>query len=330
MDSEVLSRPIRDLGLTIAGSRLGPIVEEFLAELDALGLRRVRPRVYLSTEWGVPDGTIAIAIPFYLASSRLVELHADRTGHVEGRGRAAILRYLRHEMGHVINYAYGLFETEEWERLFGPMSMPYGEDYRPKPFSREFVRHLPGWYAQKHPDEDWAETFAVWMTPGRNWKADYGEWPVVMKKLAYCDRVMQEVRSAEPKVTCDDLDEDVSEIAYSIDDFYTALEVLGEPLPRGLDSTLGSLFEDFSDPDETHRLASSLMKRYSGDIATEVYQWTGHFPEQTRSLLRLLAERCDDLGLGYTASREPSALVGLTALITSMAANHVAQGRYLV
>ena len=52
--------PIRDLNLTIAGSPLEPILDEFVRELEAAGIRRVRPRFYLSTEWGVPEGTVAI------------------------------------------------------------------------------------------------------------------------------------------------------------------------------------------------------------------------------------------------------------------------------
>ena len=118
-ESQPWTTPIRDLGLTIAGSALEPILAEFEAELEAAGIRRVRPRFYLSTEWGVPDGTIAIAIPFYLARPELTALHAERGGHVEGGGRADILRYLRHEMGHVVNYAYRLYETEEWVEQFG-------------------------------------------------------------------------------------------------------------------------------------------------------------------------------------------------------------------
>src|SRR5262249_59734479 len=94
----------------------------------------------------------------------------EQTGHLEGVGRVELLRYLRHEMGHVVNYAYQLYEREDWVELFGSMTQPYEEEYRPEPFSRRFVRHLPGWYAQKHPDEDWAETFAVWMTPGLDWR----------------------------------------------------------------------------------------------------------------------------------------------------------------
>jgi hypothetical protein len=81
--------------------------------------------------------------------------------------------YLRHEAGHAFNYAYRLYQTPEWRELFGPFNRPYRERYRPIPFDRNFVRHIEGWYAQKHPDEDFAETFAVWLTPGSRWRVRY-------------------------------------------------------------------------------------------------------------------------------------------------------------
>ena len=197
-ESNLWATPIRDLGLTIAGTPLQPIIEEFRDELRRAGITRVRPRFYLSTEWGVPFETIAIAIPFYLARPDLTALHAERVGLVEGFDRADILRYLRHEMGHVVNYAYRLYDEEEWVKQFGSITQPYAEEYRPEPFSRRYVRHLPGWYAQKHPDEDWSETFAVWMTPGLDWRAEYGGWPVAGAKLQYCDRVMQGLSGPRP------------------------------------------------------------------------------------------------------------------------------------
>src|SRR5262245_2145296 len=107
-----LSTPIRDLGLQIAGTQLEPILDEFRAELERTGLRRLRPHFYLSNEWGVPFNTTAIAIPFYLAHPHLTAMHAEHVGHVEGSSRADILRYLRHEMGHVVNYGYHLYERE--------------------------------------------------------------------------------------------------------------------------------------------------------------------------------------------------------------------------
>ncbi|HEY7215620.1 MAG TPA: putative zinc-binding metallopeptidase, partial [Thermoanaerobaculia bacterium] len=213
-------RPIRDLGLGIQGTELEPVIAELEGEIAAAGIRRVRPRFYLSTEWGVPFGTVAIAIPFYLARPELTALHAERTGHVEGAGRRELLRYLRHEMGHVVNYAYRLYDRERWVQHFGPITRPYREEYRPKPFSRRYVRHLPGWYAQKHPDEDWAETFAVWMDASADWRALYGDAPGALKKLEYCDRVCAELKAKDPLVSDKSVDEDVSTIRLTVQEFY--------------------------------------------------------------------------------------------------------------
>ena len=334
-ESSLSSTPIRDLGLTIRGTRLEPILQEFDTELDRVGIRRLRPRFYLSTEWGVPFGTIAIAIPFYLAREDLIELHARRSGHVEGSDPPDILRYLRHEMGHVVNYAYRLYDTPEWVEHFGPITRPYVEEYRPEPFSRRFVRHLPGWYAQKHPDEDWAETFAVWMTPGRDWRAEYADWPVALAKLRYCDRTMATLADREPIVTAEDLDLDVSEIGRSIDQFYAGPAGPPEPLPPGLDGALGAIFEDLGNlkdapPDAPRKLASALIGRLERDLAAAVFRWTGHVPERTVPLLRHLADRADRLHLLYPEHPEARAAVALTCLVTTLAMNHVRTGSYLL
>jgi len=333
-ESNLWSTPIRDLDLTIEGTRLEPIVREFEAELGRVGLTRVRPRFYLSTEWGVPFETVAIAIPFYLARPDLTALHAERVGHVEGFDGADILRYLRHEMGHVVNYAYRLYDEEEWVKQFGSITQPYTEEYRPEPFSRRYVRHLPGWYAQKHPDEDWAETFAVWMTPGTEWRSEYGAWPVACAKLAYCDRVMATLREREPLVTSTELDEDVGEIEYSLDQYYrTADAALGET-PRGLDGALRAIFEDLGTGegmslDEPLVPAAALIRRLEPELLANVFRWTGHFPERTRVLVRFLGERAAQLRQGYAANREAAAIVGFTTLVTGLAMNHVQRGSYL-
>src|SRR5215204_5987955 len=240
-ESNLWSTPIRDLGLRIEGTRLEPILAEFERELRNVGITRLKPRWYLSTEWGVPFETIAIAIPFYLARPDLTALHAEKVGHIEGFNRADILRYLRHEMGHVVNYAYRLYDDEEWVKHFGSITQPYSEEYSPEPFSRRYVRHLPGWYAQKHPDEDWAETFAVWMTPGLDWKAEYADWPVALAKLRYCDRTLAALADTEPTVTADNLDEDVSELSLSLDEHYQGLDGGLFTAPAGFDGILRSI-----------------------------------------------------------------------------------------
>lgn len=325
-----LSTPIHQLGLQIAGTPLEPILADFQDELRRAGITRIHPHFYLSTEWGVPFDTVSIAIPFYLAHADLTALHAERAGHVEGFNRADILRYLRHEMGHVINYGYQLYERPEWVQRFGSITQPYEEEYHTEPFSRRFVRHLPGWYAQKHPDEDWAETFAVWLTPGRDWQADYAEWPEALAKLEYCDRVMAELRDREPVVTATESDEAVTELTASLEQYYGDTTPRPIIFPRGLGGALRAIFEDLDEPNNrARRPASVLIRELERDLSANVYRWTGHFPERTRLLVRHLAEVADRLDQHYAPEHERDAVMALTTLVTALAMNHVHRGSYL-
>jgi hypothetical protein len=330
-----LSTPIRDLGLSIDGTPLAEIVVELQRELERVGIRRLKPDFHLSAEWGVPFESISIGIPFYLARPELVDVHALRVGHLEGVGRTELLRYLRHEMGHVVNYAYRLYEHEEWIKLFGSITQPYLDEYRPEPFSRRFVWHLPGWYAQKHPDEDWSETFAVWMTPGLDWRTTYADWPEALAKLEYCDRTMAILNDQDPLVTATEHDQDVSSLSASLEDYYRVEpSAEDDPLPPGLDGALRAIFEDFGLPEDRstvapRRPAAELISNLECDLMANVYRWTGHFPETTRELVHHLAARARMLQLVYPADRESSVAVALTSLVTSLAMNHVFRGSYL-
>jgi hypothetical protein len=332
-ESNLFSAPIRDLKLTIDGTRLAPVIEEFRAELKAAGIVKVVPSFYLSTEWGVPFGTVAIGIPFYLARPELIELHGEEVGLIEGFNHADVLRYLRHEMGHVVNYAYKLYDAERWVKLFGSITRPYNEDYRPQPFSRRFVRHLPGWYAQKHPDEDWAETFAVWMTPGHDWRVDYAELPTALAKLQFCDRMMAELATRDPLVTAAELDEDVSGLHFSLAEYYKNYPTETEPGAAGLDGDLRAIFDDLAAVSgqaaaQETRAAADLIRRLERPLMADVFRWTGHFPEKTRSLMRYLAKRADGLKQGYPVAAEAQAIVAVTTLVTSLAMNFVHRGAY--
>jgi hypothetical protein len=313
-------------GLTLRGSQLEPIIDRLKTELEQKGIRRLRPHFYLADEWGVPDGTISIGIPFYLARPDLTALHARHVGHVEGTSPADILRYLRHEMGHVVNYGYRLYDAKEWVNLFGAITQPYREEYRPEPFSRRFVWHLPGWYAQKHPDEDWAETFAVWMTPGRDWRTEYATWPEALAKLDYCDRAMAALADRDPPVTA--VTDESEEFTYSPEEYYSEGADADGNFPPGLEGALKAIFEDGSDTPRG-RPASELIRRLEQDLMADVYRWTGHFPEHTRGLLRHLATLTDRLHQVYPADHETEAVVALTTLVTALAMNHVYRGTYL-
>jgi hypothetical protein len=319
--------PIRDLGLTIVGTSLEPVIDTFQKEIAAAHIK-VAPRFYLSTEWGVADQSIAIAIPFYLARPELTQLHAERACHVEGSGPRELLRYLRHEMGHVINYAYRLHDQKEWVERFGSMQRPYEEEYRPRPFSREYVHHLPGWYAQKHPDEDWAETFAVWMTPGLDWRTQYAKWPGALRKLEYCERAMKDVIDRDPVITADTHHEDVETISLSLDQFYRdAHGTLGER-PQGLEGMLATMFAD-NEQAAVRAPAAALIHRLERDLPASVYQWTGHLPERTRWLIDFLAERADAAQLTYRVSQEKELTIALTSLVTALAMNYLQSGKYV-
>jgi hypothetical protein len=328
-ESNLFGTPIRELKLAIDGTPLAQVIAEFRDELRAKGIVRISPQFHLSTEWGVPFGTIVIGIPFYLARPDLTELHSEEAGHVEGFSRQDILRYLRHEMGHVINYAYRLYDDEEWVKLFGSITQPYVEDYRPQPFSRRFVRHLPGWYAQKHPDEDWSETFAVWMTPDRDWRSEYPPGSGAAVKLEYCERTLVRLNEQEPLVTAAELDEDVSELTYSLADYYQNHLAEQEESP-GLDGDLRAIFDDLSDQAAAAEAqpAGALIRRLERPLMADVFRWTGHFPERTRGLMRHIAQRADALQQTYPRSAEIEAVLSVTVLVTSLAMNYVHRGSY--
>ena len=341
-ESRLLSTPIRDLGLTITGTPLEPVLTQFQEELEQAGILRLKPDFHLSTEWGVPFDTISIGIPFYLARADLTAIHAQRVGHLEGVSDSDLRRYLRHEMGHVVNYAYKLYEREDWVEHFGSMTQPYLEEYRPEPFSRRFVWHLPGWYAQKHPDEDWAETFAIWLTPRFDWRAAYAEWPGALGKLEYCDRTMADLGQRDPQVITRERDEDVSELTASLDEYYQVGAVPGDAaaragtagLPPGIEGALRTIFGEYRElaelsADVELRPAVELIARLEQDLVADVYRWTGHFPELTRHLVQQIAERVRHLDHVYPANREASVIVALTVLVTSLAMNHVYRGSYV-
>jgi hypothetical protein len=319
-EAGLTSTPLRDLHLTIANTPLEPILETFRGELAARGITRLHPHFYLSTEWGVPFGTVSIAIPFYLARTDLTRLHAEWAGFVEGASPADILRYLRHEMGHVVNYAYELYDRAEWALLFGPITRPYEEEYRPRAFHPDFVHHLPGWYAQKHPDEDWAETFAVWMTPAYDWRAAYADQPVALGKLEYCNRTLADVNARQPLVTAVEADEDVGDVAVSLEEFYREVAAQDQP-PPGLDGALQTIFE--AGAAGPRKPAADLIHGVERDLAVNVFRWTGYFPERTRRTLHYLAERAGELGLSYPADREQEYLLALATFVTALAMNYL-------
>ena len=197
-DERLLDLRLCDLDLTIRDGELADRIDQLYGELRALGLR-FRPHFWLSDEWYCPDGVPGVAIPFYLAHPRLGRLELSHMLEVEGGTPEWCMRLLRHETGHAIENAYRLRLRRRRQKLFGKSSERYRDYYVPRPYSRRFVVHLEQWYAQSHPDEDFAETFAVWLAPDSNWRERYAGWPV-LRKLEYVDTLMREIADQRPPV----------------------------------------------------------------------------------------------------------------------------------
>ena len=314
----LLGKRISELGLQIRGSRVEHLVDELYKELAARSIS-FRPPVYLSDQWGCPDGTPLIGVPFYLVDRRLEKLEEEMSGAVEDDAEA--MRYMRHECGHAINYAFRLYDREDWQRTFGSFSRPYREHYRADPFSRAHVRHILGWYAQKHPDEDFAETFAVWLTPGLDWRGDYSGWEA-LEKLEYVDRVMAEIRELSPEVpapTDDDLP--VESMHYTIAEHYDSDR---ENIPIGdarqFDADLRRIFAAPVDA-PAGVPADEFIQRHYREVLVRLSYWTGETPAVVRSLLDHLINRAHALGL-RVSGLEAATLVELTAFGTAVVMNY--------
>ncbi len=187
-----------DLALTLETSRLAPYLERLYRELESRGIG-FKPHAWLAEEWFSPDGVPGIAMPFYLAHPRLERLERRIMREVEGGNARWLMRILRHEAGHALDNAYRLRRRRRWREVFGPASRPYPRHYRARPGSRRYVHHLGEWYAQAHPTEDFAETFAVWLKPHSKWRKTYAGWPA-FRKLRLVDELMRGVRDEPPPV----------------------------------------------------------------------------------------------------------------------------------
>jgi len=322
----LLRTRVDQLGLKLEGTRLQPLVRQLHEELERAGID-LKPRVFLSDEWGCPEGVPVIGIPFYLVDERLSRLEKEVMETIEAESDEEILAYLRHEAGHAFNYAYRLYETEEWHALFGPYSRPYREDYEPNPFSRQYVRHISGWYAQKHPDEDFAETFAVWLTPSSDWRRVYADWGC-LPKLQYVDRVVKRVGRTAPLVSAHYDERD--ELSYSIAEYHERLAHAPVDVPAYFDGDLKELFHAGPRPSEGTRDADAYLRSVRRAVVGNIGYWTGLHEGIVRSLLDHFAARCTALGLWLHADDHEATLVKLTAYATTLCMNRLYKGDFVI
>ena len=322
---ELLSRPIRELGLKLEGSPVERFVEQLYRELAAKGLTKFRPEVYLTDEWGCPSGEPIIGIPFYLASAALAQLEKETHDLEDAR---EIMMYLRHEAGHAFTYAYKLHTKPEWKQIFGPFRRPYRDNYRPAPFSRDYVRHLPGWYAQKHPDEDFAETFAVWLTPRSNWRKRYRGWGA-MEKLQYLNRLARRVGKTDPPRRRGQSDLTVDEMETTVAEFYHQNgreEVAVTELTP--DTDLRDIFP-VSKRKKTALAANEFLHHHRKAVIDKVAQWTGAQRPLIKTLIDTIEKRAGELDLRVDKTRSAEHLAEVTAYATALVMTYVTKGKFI-
>ncbi|OLC51724.1 MAG: hypothetical protein AUH43_01775 [Acidobacteria bacterium 13_1_40CM_65_14] len=326
-DDKLLDVRMCDLGLTIEGTDLEQRIAQLSAELDARGLV-FRPHYWLADEWFTPDGVPGIAIPFYLAHPRLARLELAQMLEVEGGDPESCLRILRHEAGHAIDNAYSLRRRPKRRRIFGNPTIEYPEYYTPKPYSKSFVQHLDHWYAQSHPDEDFAETFAVWLDPQAMWPTRYIGWPA-QRKLEYMDRLMRELSRRRPSVKSQRKVDPLPRLKKTLGEHYRKKrEHYGLDHPDFYDSDLRNLFSDspeYAKNPTAARFVRKIRKEVRGTVAsfTDSYQYT------IDQLLERVIDRCRELNLRL-ADGEESTKIDFMVFLTVQTMNYLHSGRHRV
>jgi hypothetical protein len=272
-DQQLLDLRLCDLPLRIQGTRLQYRVRRLYDELEARALM-LNPHVWLSEEWFTPDGVSGFAIPFYLAHPYLIKLERAQMLEVEGASEDECMRILRHEAGHALSNAFRLHARREWNEVFGSYRTPYPGWYQPQPGSRDFVLNLDAWYAQAHPAEDFAETFAVWLKPEWRWRRQYQGWGA-LKKLEFVDSVMTQIAGKRPpKLPRREVDP-LERIQKTLRQHYERKRAYYSiDRPTSFDSNLYRIFSTETD----HRLrplAAHFLRRIQKEICKTVAQGTG-------------------------------------------------------
>lgn len=321
----LLDMRICDLNLNLNTGQLPARIQQLYRELSRKYIA-FQPHFWLSDEWFCPDGVPGIAIPFYLAHPRLQRLEQEFMMEVEGGDKIWCMKLLRHETGHALLNAYKLDQRRDWRRHFGRPGSRYPDSYLPEPYSKEFAINLPDWYAQSHPHEDWAETFAVWLNPNSDWKLRYRSWPA-LKKLQYVDSLMTEISEHRPRLRNQRTHYPVQKIRTTLRSYYEDKTCrYGEDSPEFFDSDLRKLFEDKTAAPKANK-ASRSIRAMRGELVAIVGRWSGEHKYRINLVLRDMIKRCDQLDLRATRSQDDM-LPELAACVTMLVMNKLYSGGF--
>jgi hypothetical protein len=322
-DEELLKLRLCDLSVDLSGAFIRDAIAELGAELAERQIA-LEPTFWVSEEWFSPDGVPGIAVPFYLCHPRLMRLEKNQMFEVEGGSRDWCMRILRHEAGHTVDTAYRLSRRKRFRELFGNDSQKYPDEYSPKAYSKRHVLHLDSWYAQSHPAEDFAETFAVWLRPGSRWRARYEGWPA-LKKLEYVDELMSEIRGKRPLVTSRARVDPIEKLKKTLGEHYEAKRARYETEQSHVyDGYLWRLFSH--GPRGRGQAASSFLIQHRANLRRRVADWTGEYQYTVDQVLQEMIVRCRELKLHVSGSRNETLLN--TMLLLTAQTMQLLRGRH--
>jgi hypothetical protein len=324
-DEQLLERRISKLGLKLEGSGLEPLIKQLYDELSAKGLA-FHPPCHIGDEWFVPVGIPAIFIPFFLVHDRLRALEKTMMLEVEGGTPESFMKLVRHEAAHAYSYAYYLPRKKKWQEMFGKTSRDQTPDvYHPQPFSRSYVVNLDDWYAQSHPDEDFAETFAVWLTPEADWRKRYGGWKA-LQKLEYVDELMRALAGKPPIHMPDYRAAEYDCLNQKLKTYYARKRKLYEDTyPNFYDADLRDLFSTTPGPGRI--TAAVYLRRRRRRLLNSVCQWTNEKKFRVNKLLSRLIDRTDQLDL-LVLNDDPQQDFRITSFITTLVMNYLFTGKF--
>jgi len=346
-EEELLTTRIGDLPINIEGTWLEDCVKTLYAELDAKGLV-FHPECYLADEWLTPEGEVAIGIPFYLSHPTLIKLERRMMLEAEGEGKLWCMQLLRHEAGHAFSYAYNLHKKREWQKVFGSSKEEYGDTYKFKPYSKSYVRHLDGYYAQYHPDEDFVETFAVWLTPDSDWEKKYQGWRA-LDKLKFVDRLMSSIKGVKPLKARGKKLWHQRNLTITLENYYKKkYRNEQEEFPDFHDDQLRKIFTTLTDEEwwafkkdrrrnkakkkqtsfpwyQEMLTAEELIRRNSKIILNSIDRCTGERKYIISDLLKNIALRTKQLHMIVSQPQEV-ALMQLSVYVTSLTMNYIHTG----
>lgn len=325
-DEPLLEKKISQLGLSLPGTPLQTQIQQLHDELSQKGLTFLPP-CHVGDEWFVPVGIPAIFVPFFLVHDRLRKLEAKMMLEVEGDSPEWFMRLIRHEAAHAYAYAYQLFRKRKWQRVFGKTSTAATPDfYRPRPYSRSYVVHLDGWYAQSHPDEDFAETFAVWLTPGLDWRTRFKGWKA-LQKLEYVDELMRSIAGQSPPHQPGYREKDFNCLNLKLKSYYARKRKLNEDTyPDFYDRDLRQLFAGVPGAGPA-RKASVYLRQRRRQLRDAVCESSNERKYRVHKLLSRLIDRCDQLDLHLGPSDAPPDMP-VAAYITTLVMNHLFTGKF--